>query len=45
MTGVMSLWVGLMEIAKNTGLISSITKKIQPFIDFMFPNIPKGHEI
>ena len=43
MTGVMSLWVGLMEIAKNTGLISSITKKIQPFIDFMFPNIPKGH--
>ena len=43
MTGVMSLWVGLMEIAKNTGLISSITKKRQPFIDFMFPNIPKGH--
>ena len=43
MTGVMSLWVGLMEIAKNTGLISSITKKIQPFIDFLFPNIPKGH--
>ena len=43
MTGVMSLWVGLMEIAKNTGLISSITKKIQPFMDFMFPNIPKGH--
>lgn len=43
MTGVMSLWVGLMEIAKNTGLISGITKKIQPFIDFMFPNIPKGH--
>ena len=38
-----ALWVGLMEIAKNTGLISSITKKIQPFIDFMFPNIPKGH--
>lgn len=43
MTGVMSLWVGLMEIAKNTGLIRSLTRKLQPFIDFMFPNIPKGH--
>ena len=40
MTGIMALWVGLMEIAKNSGLIASMTKGIQPFISFLFPRIP-----
>lgn len=44
MIGVMSLWVGLMEIAKNSGLIDKLTKGIQPFISFMFPRIPQKHE-
>ena len=44
MLGVMSLWVGLMEIAQKSGLIGLATRKIQPFIDFMFPRIPKGHK-
>ncbi len=43
MMGVMSLWVGLMEIATQSGLISKMTKGIQPFISFMFPRIPKDH--
>lgn len=44
MVGVMALWVGLMEIAKEAGIIAKLTKKLQPFITFMFPNIPKEHE-
>lgn len=44
MTGVMSLWVGLMEIAQKSGVISLATKKIQPFVNFMFPRIPPGHK-
>lgn len=44
MLGVMALWMGLMEIAKNSGLIAKMTKGIQPFISFMFPNIPPNHE-
>ena len=44
MTGVMSLWVGLMEIAGKSGLIGLATRKIQPFIGFMFPKIPKDHK-
>lgn len=44
MTGVMSLWVGLMEIATTSGLIQSITRKIQPFVTFLFPGIPKQHK-
>jgi spore maturation protein A len=43
MVGIMSLWVGLMEIAQRSGLIHRITEKIQPFITFMFPDIPKEH--
>ena len=44
MTGVMSLWVGLMEIAHQSGIIRQATKKIQPFVNFMFPGIPRGHK-
>ncbi len=43
MIGVMGLWVGLMEIAKNAGLIARLTRGIQPFISFLFPRLPKGH--
>lgn len=43
MAGVMSLWVGLMEIAKESGIIDGLTKKLRPFIHFLFPRIPEGH--
>ncbi len=43
MIGVMSLWVGLMEIASKSGLVGSLTRGIQPFITFLFPRIPKDH--
>ena len=44
MLGVMSLWVGLMRIAENCGIISSATKMLNPLLRFMFPKIPKGHK-
>lgn len=44
MTGVMSLWVGLMEIAQKSGMIRQAAGKLQPFVSFMFPDIPKGHK-
>ena len=43
MCGIMALWMGLMEIAKTSGLIEVMTKKISPFVSFMFPRIPKEH--
>lgn len=43
MIGVMSLWVGLMEIARKSGLIAKMTRGISPFITFLFPNIPRDH--
>ena len=37
MAGVMALWMGLMEIAQESGMITKMTKGIRPFLKFMFP--------
>lgn len=43
MLGVVSLWMGMMEIAKEAGLIHKLTEKILPFLRFLFPRIPPEH--
>lgn len=43
MMGVMSFWVGLMEIATKAGIIKSASNKIRPLIRFLFPDLPPGH--
>ena len=43
MAGAMALWVGLMEIAGQAGLIEKFTAKLQPFISFLFPDVPADH--
>ena len=44
MMGVMSFWVGMMEIASRAGIIEMASKKLKPLIRFLFPNIPEGHK-
>src|SRR5574344_1418951 len=44
MLGVMSMWTGLMEIAKQSGMIAQMSRLIRPFVNFLFPNIPENHE-
>ena len=44
MLGVMSFWMGVMHIAEEAGLILTLTKKLKPFLHFLFPNVPKDHE-
>ncbi|MCD7842508.1 MAG: nucleoside recognition protein [Lachnospiraceae bacterium] len=43
MFGVMALWSGLMEIAKEAGLIRAVTGRLRPVMRFLFPRIPKDH--
>lgn len=43
MAGVVALWMGLMRIAMEAGVIQKMTKGIEPFLNFMFPRIPKNH--
>lgn len=44
MLGVMSFWMGLMEIAKKAGVIEAASKKLRPLIRFLFPDLPTDHE-
>ena len=41
--GVLTLWTGIMEIAKTAGIIQTATKLIQPLITYLFPKLPKNH--
>lgn len=41
--GILTLWTGLMEIAKKARIITSASKLIRPFISFLFPRLPQDH--
>lgn len=43
MMGVMSFWVGLMEIASKAGIIRGASRRIRPVVRFLFPELPAGH--
>ena len=43
MLGVMSMWTGLMNIAKKAGIIDWLTKGLRPVIAFLFPTVPGDH--
>lgn len=43
MLGIVSLWTGVMEIARKSGLIAGLKKKIAPFIKWLFPDVPPEH--
>ena len=41
---LVSLWLGIMNIAKESGLLDKVSKLIYPLLHKIFPEIPKGHE-
>ncbi len=41
---LISLWLGIMNIAKVSGLLGKLSKLIEPILTRIFPDIPKGHE-
>ncbi|MDY3908837.1 MAG: nucleoside recognition protein [Eubacterium sp.] len=44
MLGIMSMWTGLMNIAKKAGIIDALTRALRPVLAFLFPSVPKGHK-
>ena len=42
MIGVCALWMGLMAIARESGLIESLSNKMQPILHKLFPGVPKS---
>jgi spore maturation protein A len=41
--GIMTLWLGIMRIAENAGLISLLGRALRPFSRLLFPEIPPDH--
>lgn len=41
--GIMALWLGIMKIAEQAGLISLIAKGVRPLTKFLFPDVPHDH--
>ena len=41
---VMAVWLGLMNIAKESGLLQKLSNKLSILLKYSFPEIPKGHE-
>lgn len=43
LTGVLSLWLGIMKIGENGGVIKAFSRVVAPFFSKIFPEVPKGH--
>ena len=43
LTGVLSLWMGIMKIGEKGGLVAGLAKVLSPVLCKIFPDIPKGH--
>ncbi|MES2480193.1 MAG: nucleoside recognition domain-containing protein [Bacteroidota bacterium] len=43
LTGVMSLWLGVMKIGERAGLINLFAKGVAPFFRTLFKGVPKDH--
>ena len=41
--GIMALWLGLMNVAKDAGLISLFARLVRPVMRWLFPEVPDGH--
>jgi spore maturation protein SpmA len=45
LTGVLTLWMGIMKIGENAGMINFLAKITSPFLSKLFPSIPKEHPV
>ena len=43
LTGILSLWLGVMKIGEKSGMINALSHWLSPVFCKLFPEIPKGH--
>lgn len=41
---VIALWLGIMEIAKESGILNKLSNLFKPILSKLFPELPKNHE-
>ena len=45
LTGVLSLWMGIMKIGEKSGLVNVLARWLSPLMVRLFPEIPAGHPV
>lgn len=45
LTGVLSLWLGVMKIGEKGGMVNALARLLSPVFCKLFPDIPKGHPV
>lgn len=45
LTGVLSLWLGIMKIGERGGVVDLLARLLSPVFTRLFPGIPKGHPV
>lgn len=45
LTGVLSLWLGIMKIGEKGGMVNALARLLSPVFCKLFPDIPKGHPV
>ena len=45
LTGVLALWMGIMRIGEQGGVIALFSRVLSPLFSKLFPDIPKGHPV
>jgi len=45
LTGVLSLWLGIMKIGERGGVVNVLARVLSPVFTRLFPDIPKGHPV
>lgn len=45
LTGVLSLWMGIMKIGEEAGLVRTLARWLSPLFSRLFPDLPKDHPV
>lgn len=41
--GIMALWLGLLSIARDAGMVDALARLLRPLMRWLFPEVPDGH--
>ena len=41
--GIMALWLGLLAVARDAGLVDALARWLSPLMRWLFPDVPDGH--
>jgi spore maturation protein SpmA len=45
LTGVLSLWLGIMKIGEKGGIVNALARVLSPVFEKLFPEIPRNHPV